>query len=306
MLLSHKVSEHATVQVLNTHLTKSTTGDDRPRALPQTQYLSITTANLPAIRKKILDLNTTAMAALSDGEIASLEALIKQMQSSPKEPKPQEDQLAVVLKIATEWAPADRLPGLDILRLCAVAPSFVQHTSGGNGTIVETLADTGVFSPDNDKPNNTMLAVRVLGNLFVSEEGRFVADGCFETIVSYVNELVNNASNKGLTTAIATLYVNYAVLLTSMAPSTESKSREQRAQAIVDGAVRLLQPDKDSETVYRALVAVGTVLSLGDEFRRNVSRTHHVADLLQGLDGSALGKETRIKAVSMEIKDQLS
>ena len=279
----------------------------RPRALPQTQYLSITTANLPAIRKKITELNssTSSDVALSDSEMQTLETLIKQLQSSPKDPKPQEDQLGVIFKIATQWEPANRLPGLDILRLCAVAPSFVQHTSGGQGTIVETLAESGVFAADYDRPNNTMLAVRVLGNLFVSEEGRLIADGCFETIVSSVNRINIPTSNKGLATAVATLYINYAVLLVSGAPASESSSREQRAQAIVDGAVRLTQPDRDSETVYRSLVAVGSLMSLGDEFRKSVAGSRGIPDMLRRLEGSAVGKEARIATVIREMRDQL-
>lgn len=279
----------------------------RSRTLPQTTYLSITTANLPAIRKKLSELNESGSedVTLSENEMKALEALIKQLQTSPRDPKPQPDQLAAVLKIATKWAPANRLPGLDVLRLCAVAPGFAQQTSGGSGTIVDTLAETGVFAAKTDKPNNTMLAVRVLGNLFVSEEGRFVADGCFEQITSYVNQFADNPPNKGLATAIATLYINYAVLLTSGAPPNESKTREPRAQAITSGAVRLLKPEQDSETVYRALVAVGTLMSLGSEFRTAMVGNFRIADLLKSLEGSAVGKENRIAAVIKELRDQM-
>lgn len=210
-----------------------------------------------------------------------------------------------MIKTATQWPAQNRLPGLDILRLCAVAPSFAQHTSGGNGTIVDTLAKADVFAANTDKPNNTMLAVRVLGNMFVSEEGRFIADGCFEDIISSVNQFTDNTSSKGLATAIATLYVNYSVLLTSKAPASESRTREQRAAAVVNGAVQLLRPDRDSETVYRALVAAGTLFSLGNEFRTSAAQSRNIPGLLDGLKGSALGKESRIGALIEEIKDQL-
>ncbi|KAG9716638.1 PFU-domain-containing protein, partial [Aureobasidium melanogenum] len=174
-------------------------GDTRPRSLPQTQYLSITTANLSAIRKKVGELNDTMSAdlALSSDELKALDNLIKQLQNNPKDPKPQADQLTAVLKIATEWPSANRLPGIDLLRLSAVAPTFVMHTSGGEGTIVDTLAKSGVFEATTDKPNNTMLAVRVLANLFMTEEGRLIADGCFEDIISSTQSF-SSTSNKNL------------------------------------------------------------------------------------------------------------
>ncbi|KAI4719113.1 PFU-domain-containing protein [Aureobasidium sp. EXF-10727] len=281
-------------------------GDTRPRSLPQTQYLSITTANLSAIRKKVGELNDIMSAdlALSPDELQALDNLVKQLQTSPKDPKPQADQLSAVLKIATQWPSANRLPGIDLLRLSAVAPSFAMHTSGGEGTIVETLAKSGVFDANTDKPNNTMLAVRVLANIFMTEEGRLVADGCFEDVISSTQPF-STTSNKNLATAIATLYINYAVLLTSNAPSSESKTREQRAAAVVNAALNIIKPDGDSEAVYRALVAVGTLMSLGSEFRKEVAQAKDMGSLLQGIEKSALGKENRIKAVTNEMKDQL-
>ena len=252
-------------------------------------------------------MNATAShdVALSDQEIQLLEKLIQQLQSSPKDPKPQADQLAVVIKIATEWEPASRLPGLDILRLCAVAPAFAQHTSSAGVNIIDTLAKTDVFSASGDRPNNTMLAVRVLGNLFASEEGRSIVDAAFESVNSYVDHFTSSSANKGLAAAIATLYINYAVLLVSGVPSLGSSTREQRAQAVISGAVRLLKPERDSETVYRALVAVGTLLSLGHDFGRSVAHKQHIPDVLKTLENSAVGKENRISAVIREVRDQL-
>ncbi|OBW68479.1 MAG: Uncharacterized protein AUREO_014550 [Aureobasidium pullulans] len=281
-------------------------GGTRPRSLPQTQYLSITTANLSAIRKKIGELNDTISSdlALSSDELKAVDNLVKQLQSSPKDPKPQADQLSAVLKVATKWPLANRLPGIDLLRLTAVAPTFAMHTSGGTGTIVETLTQSGVFAADTDKPNNTMLAIRVLANLFMTEEGRLVADGCFEDIISSTQPF-SSTSNKNLATAIATLYINYAVLLTSNAPASESKTREQRAAAVINAVLSIIKPEGDSEAVYRALVAVGTLMSLGDEFRREVAQAKDMGSLLQSIEKSALGKENRIKAVANEMRDQL-
>jgi phospholipase A-2-activating protein len=149
-----------------------------------------------------------------------------------------------------------------------------------------------------------MLAVRVLANIFVTGEGRLIADGCFEDIITCTQPF-SQTSNKNLATAVSTLYVNYAVLLTSGAPASESKTREQRAAAVVKVASNMIKADGDSEAVYRALVAVGTLMSLGREFRKEAAQAIDVAGLLKKVEGSALGKESRIKAVVSEMRDQL-
>ena len=94
-------------------------------------------------------------------------------------------------------------------------------------------------------------------------------------------------TNKNLATAVATLYINYAVLLTAGAPASESKTREQRAAAVLNAAVNLLNPNGDSETVYRALVAVGTLMSLGDEFRKEAAQAKDIAGLLKKIEGGS-------------------
>lgn len=287
------------------HCADNGLGDSRPRALPQTQYLSITTVNLPAVRKKITELNDSASAdvALSSDEVKHLENLVKQLQSSPTDPKPQPDQLSVVIKIISKWSPANRLPGLDLLRLCAMASSFAMDTSGGEGTVVDTLEAAGVFAADTDKPNNTMLAVRTLANMFNTEEGRFIADGCYEQIVGLVKPFAKS-SNKNLATAIATLYINFAVLLTAGAPSDESATREKRAAAVYDDAMSLVEVSSDSEATYRGLVALGTFQALGDEFRKTIASERGVGKLLDKVSKGPLGKEKRIQAVVQEMRDQ--
>lgn len=304
MLQSRKVRSSKSCATLKL-LANAQTAESRPRSLPQTQYLSITTANLPAIRKKITELNDSASpdVALSAEELKKVEDLIKQLQSSPTAPKPQPDQLTTILKIATQWPPANRVPGLDLLRLSAVSPAFITHTSGGEGTIVDTLAAAGVFAPDTDKPNNTMLATRAFANMFTTDEGRLVADGCFEQILDLVRPFATSG-NKNLTAAIATLYINFAVLLTAGAPADESDSRERRAEALFERALGLVRESRDSETVYRGLVALGTLQALGDGFRKGVAEKG-VKGLLDEVSKGPFGKEGRIRNVVDEMRDQL-
>lgn len=281
--------------------------DARPRALPQTQYLSITTANLPAIRKKIGELNEAAGAevALSADELKLLDQLAKQLQTSPRDPKPQPDQIAAVLKAVTSWPPANRLPAIDLLRLCAVSPSFATHTTTNEGTIVDTLASADIFNPSIDKPNNTMLAVRALANMFNTDMGRTVADGCFDQILDLVSPFLTS-TNKNLSAAVATLHINFAVLTSTSAPATEASMRDMRAMKLVDQVIELLKSQErggESETIYRGLVALGTLMSLGDEFRKEIGRTKGVKSLTDRIAKGPLGKETRIKVVIAEMTE---
>ena len=277
--------------------------ETRPRALPQTQYLSITTANLPAIRKKINELNESASSEsrLSNDETTAIDNLVKQLQSSPRDPKPQSDQMSAVVKVATQWPPANRLPGLDLLRLAAIAPSFAQSTSSGEGTIVDLLSRAGIFAADTDKPNNTMLATRALANIFTTEGGRLIADGCFEQILQSVEPFISSG-NKNLSAAIATLHINFSVLLTSSAPSGESKTREQRAASIANQIIPVLSKTEDNETGYRSLVALGTLMSLGENFRREIQQAKNLGQVLGTVEKGSLGKEARVKNVVEEIK----
>ncbi|KAG8623992.1 hypothetical protein KVT40_008968 [Elsinoe batatas] len=281
-------------------------GDSRPKALPQTSYLSITSANLPAIRKKTMELNETedASAKLSAEGISSLESLIKQLASSPRDPKPQSTQIDVLIKIISSWGPASKLPGLDLLRLTAVAPSFAATTSVSQGTIVDTLVSANCYSVSEDRPNNTMMATRILVNLFNTKEGRLIADGEGDRVLDLVKDFAGT-SNKNLSAAIATLLINYAVLLTGAAPADESRTREQRGAKVASIAAILLQASVDSETVYRSLVALGTSLSLGEMFRKETSQALGLNDLISKVSSGAFGKEARVKNLVEEIKDEL-
>ena len=58
-----------------------------------------------------------------------------------------------------------------------------------------------------------MLATRAFSNLFETAAGRTLADNDFDRILALIKEAP--ANNRNLSIAVATLYVNYAVLFTS-------------------------------------------------------------------------------------------
>ena len=296
----------------------------RPKVLPQTQYLSIKTANLKTIQKKIEELNNQLInggskeLALNPAQVESLQALIQQLEQSPNStiaPTPiTTTGLEVVLTIITTWPPPQRLPGLDLLRLLSAAtpaPAELGTSSAGEGeTLVSLLDRSGVFSNTDASsplphPNNTMLAVRALANLFDTAPGRLLASTHFDQIHTLVNPLAkssSNTSNRNLTIAIATLYINYAVLFTSpdLPPSSATGDR---ALTLLDDLASMLTTASDSEAIYRCLVAAGTLVLSGEEAQMAAKEVFDLPGAMAKAEGRV--KEPRVKGVVAEIRKLL-
>ena len=102
---------------------------------------------------------------------------------------------------------------------------------------------------------------------------------------------------------MTTLYINFSVLLTSSSHANDAKSADA-AITILDDLTIVLKTTKDSEAIYRALVAAGTLLGLGEEVKEAAKSIYD----LPGAADSALKKasEPRIQGVVKEIKALLA
>lgn len=226
--------------------------------------------------------------------ISALESALAATSSSSTSLSPSQTQTldtgAVLLtKIITAWPHAMRIPGLDLYR-CLTACHPPTDT-------LATLKASGAFpfhapadSPSN--PNMLMLALRALANLFATDAGRHIAQQNGEGNVSEALELVApcvepasaGANNRNVHIAATTFCVNYAVLLLSSSSSsatsaetpssntndtsvtittttTKTTPEASTARTLLSPLSSLLSSPKvlDSETIYRALVAVGTL-----------------------------------------------
>ncbi|TKA73392.1 hypothetical protein B0A49_06805 [Cryomyces minteri] len=291
----------------------------RPRALPQTQYLSIASAALDKVQKKAEENNQILVnsgakgLSLNPSDLNVLSALVKQLslaQATSYAPKPHaalDDGIDLVLRLATAWPVELRLPGLDLLRLLAAAsPNLVTRTSSSADDIVDVLASSGVFESAHDRPNNTMLAIRCLANVFMTDEGRLITDGEFDKIVGLMHPFLQSA-NRNVAVAIATLYINYAVMLERGEKGAEGTQTTIRGLRLLQDLTGLLQRAEDSEVIYRSLVAMGTLLTIGANFRHHVKK--EVPDFEAALRAASVKKsagEPRIKNVLDEIKDEMS
>lgn len=283
----------------------------RSKILPQTAYLSIKTANLRTVRKKIEELNQQLIQegsediSLDKQLLTDLEAIItpleQNLSSVPSPHSALTTGIPLVFYILTNWPPSHRLPALDLLRLLAAAtPALAEYRTSSSTNVIDILATTGF--DDKDRENNIMLSIRAFGNLFDTAPGRSLADKEYDKIHKLVQGSSSGTTNRNLTIAIATLYLNYAVLFTSTSHSSLPSSFD-RGLNLVDDLTTLISTVKDSEAAYRGLVAIGTLLSLGEEVLE-------AAKEIYGLDG-ALGKvesavkEPRIKVVVEEIREVL-
>ncbi|MCJ1356837.1 MAG: hypothetical protein MMC33_006833 [Icmadophila ericetorum] len=284
----------------------------RPKVLPQKQFLSIKTANLKTIQKKIEELNDKLIAegskdiALNVSQLSTLQNLIQYLEQNPSSTanptSADTDGLELILDIVAVWPSADRLPGLDVLRLLAAAtPSTANYRNQDGGSVVETLEQSGVFE-DKDRSNNIMLAVRVFANLFETEKGRALAENKFDRIHQLVKSASEGTANRNLVIAVATLYVNYAVLYTSP-PFSELPSATDRALELTDDLTQILATTTDSEAVYRSLVAVGTLLTLGEEVQEAAKQVYNIGGALKKSEQGI--REPRIKGIVSEIRELL-
>ncbi|MBE7180042.1 MAG: hypothetical protein INR71_02345 [Terriglobus roseus] len=291
----------------------------RPRVLPQTQFLAIASANLATIEKKVKELNKQlgdtgeSALTLSSPELAVLSAITKQLQpvasgsqSSLGNAAGLNEGVDLAVKLATQWPADKRLPGLDLLRLLAAAsPVIAMRTSAGERTLIDIMADSGVFAADTPV-NNIMLAVRTLANLFSTEEGALLADGEFDKVHGLISPSVEAcisagaSANRNMVVAVATLYINYAVLLMRSAPNHDA----DRALTLIDELIRMASSVTDAEGLYRVLVGIGTLLSLGEDFRSAAREVFEVDASLKKAEAAA--KEPRSKNVIMEIRDDLA
>jgi phospholipase A-2-activating protein len=283
------------------------------KVLPQKEYLSIPTANHAMMLKKIKEFNTALKgendpAAFSTAEEASIEATMKDITKVRAKAEPiavPSETLDAILRGATTWPIDKRLPCLDFLRLLtALSPDPAKRTgSGSDGNLVASLIASGAFGVGENGPpeNNVMLAVRTLANLFTSKEGKALADTEFEQAMDAVAPHASS-SNKNLSIALTTLYINYAVLLTAI-PEYEQKdgpSTVDRVITLLDALSKVLMSSSDPEALYRALVATGTVMSLGPDYADVAKESMDLEISLNRAE--KVGAQERIKEVVAEIK----
>ncbi|OCK75034.1 polyubiquitin binding protein-like protein [Lepidopterella palustris CBS 459.81] len=274
----------------------------RPKVLPQKEYLDITTANHKIIFKKLKEFNQQIIddghkdLSLNPADLAVLETTVAQLEKGAAE-SIEPLGLELVLKTATTWPADKRLPGLDLLRLLTAASGPVASFSSPAGeSLMTILPASGAFDPKGPI-NNTMMAVRALANLLKTEPGRALADASFETIHNLIKPFITS-SNRNLIIALTTLYINFSILL-----AQEESPNADRVLTLLDDLTGVLKTATDSEAVYRALVAAGSLLWLGRDF---CEAARDVFDFEKAVKvAEERVREPRVRNVVEEIREKL-
>jgi phospholipase A-2-activating protein len=260
------------------------------------------------MQKKIEELNKQLIengskdVSLNPSELSVLKGLRKELEStSTMNASAVADGVDLAVKLSTQWPYGNRLPGLDLLRLLAVAPKTAAYTHPRGGNIINII----VTSVNESKPpteNNIMMAIRFFVNLFESAEGRMLAISEFDSIQAFTTAPINaGTTNRNLLVAATTLYINFAVLLTS---ESSISTAFENALAMLEVLSKILSTQTDSEVVYRAMVATGTLLGIDDEVRSAAKDVYGMEKSV----GIALAKaaDPRVKSVAAEIRTLLN
>ncbi|KAI9240341.1 MAG: WD40-repeat-containing domain protein, partial [Podila humilis] len=219
------------------------------RLIPQFANVPFKDANLPAIHKKILQLNgelASSGVALEEPELAHLDTLIKFLGSAPKQPVHQSNALSLLLKILNSWPEASRFPALDLLRLLALYSTSPAETPDLLRTLL-TASRTHEVS--------LMLVARLVVNFCETELGREAALKDMEAVLEYMeDDAVWLSGNKNLKLAVATVYMSYSTLLL--------KRPDDDAQAIqyVGVLTKILEKERDQQVQARLLTALGNLI----------------------------------------------
>ncbi|KAL6835873.1 PFU domain-containing protein [Trichoderma sp. SZMC 28015] len=270
-----------------------------PKVLPQREYLNISAAKYEAILNKISNVNKTMVSsgrkdvALNPGEEATLHSSKEALDSSKAITTPT---LNVILKIVTEWPYADRLAGLDLLRCVARYPIAAQFKGPQDLTLLDIAVASSI--PDDFPPNENaaMMGARTIANLFSSADGRSLASSRADKAISFLERVTGikggepiGKFNRNVLVALTTVAVNYSVLV-----NKEKLLNPEQRRRLVTVLGTILKDQTDSEVLYRALVALGTILSTSKDEAKSLG----VAAWVEG--AASKSTEERIKGVANE------
>ncbi|KAF5678472.1 phospholipase [Fusarium heterosporum] len=274
--------------------------DTQPKVLPQKDYLSITAAKYEAIFNKIFSINKNMVssgrkdAALNPSDESTLSELRTALESNKPVPK---DAIPLLVRILTQWPYSDRLAGLDLLRCVAKYPLVAQFTDPSVGSLLDLAFAAALPQGETPNENAAMMGLRTLANIFSTANGRSVVSAQSEEAISVLERIVGVSSdpigpfNRNILIAATTVAINLSVLVHRerlLAPE------QRRRLAILLGTILTRDGQTDSEVIYRALVALGTLLSASRAEAANLG--------IKGWIQSAVGRssEERVKSVAAE------
>lgn len=285
-----------------------------PRTLPQRNYSGIVEGN-PANAINIIISKTEDLIksgdikpeqGLSADEIAAIKALPAQLQNK-QDPRPTAVQINGLLMAASQWPQKARVPAVGVLAVCAVSPSFVSATSEDGQTIIDIITSAGLLQPRQETANNVVHTIRLLVNLFRSDAGRQIMASSFETVLQLVRHFASEPESPAQVKALATLYLNYAVLLTSGGALKDAKANDARASTLLTDIAVQLEGESphasDGDALFRTLSALGTLIHLSEDFKQSLKGG--ISGSLHFVAAKPAAQTPNNKELIQEIRDAL-
>ncbi|KAL0277899.1 UNVERIFIED_CONTAM: hypothetical protein PYX00_005018 [Menopon gallinae] len=263
----------------NTSVSKSFTNNynitSKSEYFPQREFIKFDQANLNVILEKLLEFNRKSGNVdklVTDCEIEDLMKICEAgADCSPEN--------ILTLSRLLEWPGEIIFPVLDVMRL-AIRNADVNSYLCNDELIPALMKFLSPGSSFQVPPNN-MLALRVLSNMLASDAGQTLAE---KNKIMLLN-IIKNISEpyvKTVQVAMATLLLNVAVII------RRSETPEGRKEALAV-THQILPVLTDPEALFRALVALGTLL---DNFLDSKSYTSVFRPILAKYQNdSSLGKK---------------
>lgn len=199
--------------------------------------------NFEKVLTKIRD-----VGQLSDDEIAALTQLTEILSKTSHYHATKVDAAAlrVIEKMLLAWEPAQAFPALDLARLAVLHP----NTSEGWNLSKLVSSAYSLCDKDTDGVAVPMLTLRLIANCF-----KLSAEALDLTQVMTLTEKYIRSSNKNVRLSVATVLLNVSTYLhTTPAATNVAAQVVAQVNAILDAKTY------DTESLSRALVALGTVL----------------------------------------------
>ncbi|KAK9464179.1 WD40-repeat-containing domain protein [Lipomyces oligophaga] len=272
------------------------------RLYPQKTYLYIKKANVPGVLKKVNELNQSKAnsgAVLSTEELATLALEFPKVAENAASADAYVACAKIGLKIVELWRPpSEALPGLDILRSSVGQLS----SSAGEAIVKQFLAKVLPVNSDLfvGAPNNAMMAVRVLANMFeIPDGGRLVvgSNSTRERILDIVREAIvvggggTAKMSKAAAIGVSTLILNTCIY----AANGGDDSGADITLSIVGIAMEMVSDVADSEAAYRLVVSLGTLVA---STTSNCARTAKM--VIVAMEGNTAFQQVKAKFSSEE------
>ncbi|XP_071930791.1 uncharacterized protein [Coffea arabica] len=280
---------------------KSEASVEKPtfKHIPKKGMLVFDVAPFDGILKKIAEFNSTLLSdmknkhlSVPDAEMSRIGDIVKILKDTSRyhSSKFSDGDMDLVLKLLNSWPVEMIFPVVDLLRMVILHPDgatvLLKNTSDGNDVFVE-LAKKVTSSP---LPPNLLTSIRAVANLFKNSMYHdWLQKKRAEILDAFSSSY--SSSNKNVQVAYSTLMLNYAILL------IEKKDEEGQAQ-VLSAALEIAEDESlDTDSRFRALVAIGSLMLEG--LVRKIAVDFDVESIAKAAKAS---KATKIAEVGADIE----